>query len=762
MFNRIFTAIILPVVIVGVLISIWATSSLVTPLVKFMQKRTEASLMLVTSLGLEKCEDRFHYLQNLWFEEDAGMVVSFKRETLQEIRTLGKFFENIQLVVLDEQGRVIDQTLEARQAPVLMVNPVDANGTIEQQTIFNRPARIVIHFFPIWRWYIVGYMFESDYHAHLNMARKIIFGGTFLMLLVIISTVALAFFFRVNQPLRRLMQAAENIAGGSLERVAVVGKDEIGKVTASFNSMVDSLEEGQQHIHHILSALRESEELYRVVTENSISQIILVYRFEIIFANQRALEDSGYTSRDLLGTSALEYVHPDDRRQVLQMVRKRYDGKARTGAQECRYITKSGDERWLELTVVPTTYQGESVLLAHGTDITQRKTAFKKQQRLESKLRQAQKMEAIGTLAGGIAHDFNNLLMGVQGNVSLMLLDIPKRSENHERVLTIQRYVKNAAELTRQLLGYARGGKYEVKPIHVNELITESAGMFGRTKKEIVIHFDLQSDLWSIEADRGQIEQVLLNLYVNAWQAMPGGGELFLSTQNSTLSAVRALELRLQRGDYVCISITDTGIGMDDEIVPSIFDPFFTTKQRERGTGLGLASAYGIIRNHGGGIVCRSRPDSGSTFKIYLPRTEKSSAEIIADTPEVESGTESILLVDDEYMVLSVGREMLEHLGYDVITAHSGREAVDIIRSRGGQFDLVILDMIMPGMSGAEAYEHIHKQYPDLPVLLCSGYSLDGKAAQILERGCDGFIQKPFDLDKLSQRIREILKLRQN
>lgn len=762
MFNRIFIAIILPVVAVGVIISIWATSSLVPPLLGFIQKRTEASLQLVTRLGLEKCENSFSYLLDLRLEDDQSMVASLKRETLENIRALSELFDKIQLVVLDTDGGILGETAPRGQPPAIVIDRTDISGRIVKQVIFNRPARVSAYYFPIWRWTIVGYMYETDYAAPLSMARNIIFGGTFAVLLVIIATAGVAFYFRVSQPLRRILHATENVATGEFKPIDIVGGDEIGKVAAGFNSMVESLESDQQRIKEILSALRESEELYRVVTENSLSQILLIHRYEIIFANQRALEDSGYSARELLGERALEYIHGDDRRDVRRMVRKRYAGKLHLGAMECRYITKSGNMRWLELTVVPTIYQGQPVLLAHGIDITQRKSAFEEQQRLESKLRQAQKMEAIGTLAGGIAHDFNNLLMGVQGNTSLMLLGVSKEDPNYERLLNIQRYIKNGAELTRQLLGYARRGKYEVKPILLNDLVTESAGMFARTKKEVSIHLDLQSDLWTVEADRGQIEQVLLNLYVNAWQAMPGGGDLFLATENITLKRHETAEWSIQPGDYVCISVTDTGTGMDGEIVQKIFEPFFTTKQRERGTGLGLASAYGIIRNHGGGIACRSRLNMGTTFNLCLPRSEKSVVDDDAVAQQMEPGFETILLVDDEQMVLSVGQEMLRYLGYQVITASSGQAAVDIVNDQEKELDLVILDIIMPEMGGAETFDIIHERRPELPVLLCSGYSLDDKAAKILDRGGDGFIQKPFDLDKLSRRIREIFKRRWN
>jgi PAS domain S-box-containing protein len=760
MFNRIFIAIILPVVAVGVVISIWATSSLVPPLLGFIQKRTEASLQLVTRLGIQKCENSFNYLVDLRLEENPGMVASTKRETLQDIRTLSKLFDKIDLVVLDADGVILGEASTRDQPPVMRIDRTHSSGRIVKQAIFNRPARVSTYYFPIWHWYIVGYMYETDYTAPLRMARKTIFGSTFVVLLVTIVTAGLAFHFRVNKPLHRILQATENVAGGEFKTIEGIGKDEIGKVAASFNSMVESLQDDQQRINAILAALRESEELYRVVTENSLSQILLIHRYEIIFANNRALKDSGYSASEVIGKRALDYIHRNDRHDVLGMTRKRFHDKKHFGAMECRYFTKSGQLRWLELTVVHTTYQGRTVLLAHGIDITQRKSAFEEQQRLEFKLRQAQKMEAIGTLAGGIAHNFNNLMMGVQGNISLMLLAVSKEDPNYERLLKIQRYITNGAELTRQLLGYARRGKYEVKPMRLNDLVTKSSNMFARAKKEITLHLDLQSDLWNVEADRGQIEQVLLNLYVNAWQAMPSGGDLFLVTENKMVSGAETEELLIQPGDYVCISVTDTGIGMDQETVQKIFDPFFTTKQRESGTGLGLASAYGIVRNHGGGIGCRSRSNMGATFYFCLPRSKKSVAGEDDAARQMELGSETILLVDDEQMVLSVAQEMLQHLGYEVITAQSGQAAVDIVKDRETALDLVILDIIMPEMGGGETFDLIHTCRPELPVLLCSGYSLDEKAAAIMDRGCDGFIQKPFDLDKLSRRIREIFKRR--
>ncbi len=384
-------------------------------------------------------------------------------------------------------------------------------------------------------------------------------------------------------------------------------------------------------------------------------------------------------------------------------------------------------------------------------DITDRK-------KLEAQLLKAQKMEAIGTLAGGIAHDFNNLLMGIQGYASLMLLDVDPDHPHYERLKAIEDQVKSGADLTKQLLGFARGGKYEIKPTNVNELIETSSLIFGRTKKEIVIHRKLDPGLAPAEVDRGQIQQVLLNLYVNAWHAMPKGGDLYLESQNVLLGDDRAALYSIKPGSYIRILVADTGIGMDERTKERIFEPFFTTKEMGRGSGLGLASAYGIIRNHGGTINVYSEQGHGTTFTIYLPASEKGPVEEKKESQALLKGSETILIVDDQDVVLSAGKELLQALGYTVLTANSGFEAIKVYQMLKDKINLVILDMIMPGMGGSETYAGLARIKPDLKVLLSSGYSMNNEAQEILDRGCNGFIQKPFDIMELSYKVRQILE----
>lgn len=378
-------------------------------------------------------------------------------------------------------------------------------------------------------------------------------------------------------------------------------------------------------------------------------------------------------------------------------------------------------------------------------------------ERLEKQFFQAQKMEAVGTLAGGIAHDFNNILMGIQGYASLILYNLPPENPNYEKLINIQAMVRSGSDLTKQLLGFARRGKYEASPTDLNEVIEKTSTMFGRANKEIQIHKKFQKDLFPAEVDQGQIEQVLLNLYVNAWQAMPAGGDLFIETKNVVLDKTLVKPYSFEPGNYIRISISDTGIGMDSRTKERIFEPFFTTKEMGRGTGLGLASVYGIIKNHQGIIEVDSEKGQGATFTIYLPATGRKVAKETSPISEIMTGTETILLVDDENTIINVCRDLFESLGYRVLSATSGKEALDIYTRNQSSISLVLLDMIMPGMGGKETFTALKEINPQVKVILSSGYSLDGPAREIMGQGCKAFIQKPFSLQELSERVRTIL-----
>jgi len=362
--------------------------------------------------------------------------------------------------------------------------------------------------------------------------------------------------------------------------------------------------------------LQSLEEKYRLLVENANDATFIAQDGVVKFANHKTEDMMGYSSEELATIPFNDFIHPDDRDMVLDRYRRRLNGEEVPTAYTFRVITRDGKELWTQPNSLLTAWEGRPAILSFMRDITEKK-------RIEEQLIQTQRMEFLATLAGGIAHDFNNMLMGIQGNTSLMLLGKTRDHPDYERLKSIEQGVRSGANLTRQLLRFSGGGNHGAKLTDMNELIKIQSRIFGRTRKEISISGKYEKNLWPAEVNQSQIEQVLLNLYANAWQAMPKGGDLSISTENVTIDEQDTLPFAIKPGRYVKISFADTGVGMDENTQQRIFDPFFTTKQRERGTGLGLATAYGIIKSHGGSIDVASKKGEGTTFTIYLPASEK-------------------------------------------------------------------------------------------------------------------------------------------
>ena len=505
------------------------------------------------------------------------------------------------------------------------------------------------------------------------------------------------------------------------------------------------------------AALRESEEKYRLLVENANEAIFILQDDQIKFTNPKAEEILNRLTIYPTGVNLAKCIHPHERDKVIEWYQRRLEGKELPYSLMFRLEGENSTSIWVELNSILIKLNGEAATLNFIRDVTLQK-------KLEEQFYQSQKMESIGTLAGGIAHDFNNLLMGIQGNVSVMNLEIEDGNPLHESLQSIARCVQSGSQLTNQLLAFARGGKYIVKPSDLNAIVKKSSDIFGRTKREINIHRVFALDVWPVEVDSGQIEQVLMNLFVNAWQAMPDGGDLFIAVANVELDEhyARVKSYNVRPGRYVKLSVTDSGVGMDAETRKRIFEPFFSTKEKGMGTGLGLASAYGIIKNHGGFINCYSELGQGTTFNIYFPESYQG---IVDDAPETDDdlttgvprGTETILFVDDDEENLTVGRKILAGLGYQVYIARDGKTSLEIYTAMGEQIDMVVLDYVMPGIGGREVFEALRRLDPDVRVLLSSGYSSNNQVAHMLDQGCKGFIQKPYDAGRMARKIREIL-----
>ncbi|MGD2187057.1 MAG: PAS domain S-box protein [Desulfobacterales bacterium] len=532
-------------------------------------------------------------------------------------------------------------------------------------------------------------------------------------------------------------------------------KDKAGQVVRVAGIAEDITDRKQSEV-----ALRESEERFRELAELMPETVFEVdLEGNLTFVNRNAFNYFGYTPQDLKkGLKSFDMIIPKDRERARNNVTKILKGE-KSGINEYTALRKDGSTFPVMIHSAPIFKAGKPVgLRGFIVDITERKRAEEERRKLEVQFQQAQRFEALGTLAGGIAHDFNNLMMNIQGNTSLMLFEIENDHPFFEPLKKIEKQVKSGAQLTRQMLGYARKGKFNVKSVDLNQILDESADTFGRTRKEITIHREFDKNLFPVEADQGQIEQVLLNLYVNAADAMPGGGKLILTTKNETHLNIKSNHYDPKPGKYVQLTITDSGIGMDPQTLERIFDPFFTTKDMGRGTGLGLASVYGIIKSHDGYIDVESEKGHGTTFTIFLPATEKGIEDKAEAKARLIKGSGTLLIVDDEELVLDVGANMLKKLGYTVLKAHNGTEAVDVFKANKNKIKMVILDIIMPDMGGGAVYDKIKSINPEVKVLLSSGYSVDGQAIELLERGCDGFMQKPFTMEELSGKITQILK----
>ncbi len=498
----------------------------------------------------------------------------------------------------------------------------------------------------------------------------------------------------------------------------------------------------RQITRELLSAKKYSDAIMENIDEGIIE---ITSDARIVYTNSVAASLSGIPEERLLASNFVNIFKESQRPKI----------KALLGSKEppLQVFTKDSpaliNNREFEVRILPF-IEGEHKFIVILKDVT-------RERKRDAQVQRALKMETIGRLAGGIAHEFNNLLMGIQGNASLILLDILSTSPYHKRLKNIERLVQDGSTLTSQLLKYAREERYQPRPINLNELIEDTSDTFGKARRDIKVHRELASDLFMVEVDKRQMEQVLLNLYVNAADAMPGGGELFLKTMNLGYKEIDIEAHKLKPGNYVELIVTDTGIGMDRETQERIFDPFFTTKEIGQGTGLGLASVYGTIEEHGGCIDVESEKGKGTSFRIYLPAIEpkgKKGQPMLRD--------KMILVVDDEELVRKVIQEMLKAMGYEVLTAKGGKEAIRLYKRYQASIDLVLLDIIMPDMGGKEVYGHLKKIDPGVRALLLSGYNMDRETMEIMAQGRSGFIQKPFSFEDLAQEINKILKADDN
>ena len=505
----------------------------------------------------------------------------------------------------------------------------------------------------------------------------------------------------------------------------------------------------------IESALRESEEKYRLVVENAQEAIVIVMDGMVKFANRRTAELTGYTLEELTSRHYIEFIYPDDRQMVAERYLQRLKGMDIPGKYSFRCVHKSGDIKWAEVSVALIDWDGRPAILNFMTDTTDRK-------RLEEERQRVEKLQSVGLLAGGIAHDFNNILTAILGNISLARMDAAPGSGIYDSLEQAEKASLRAKELTQQLLTFSKGGAPIKKLAPISDLLRDTVS-FALRGSNVKYHLSISSDLWHAEIDQGQVSQIIHNLVLNAQQAMPAGGTIDLAAENIALSKTQSLGrgLPLKEGNYIRIGVTDHGSGIPVEYVDRIFDPFFTTKHT--GSGLGLATSFSIARNHGGYLSVESEPGLGSTFYLYLPASAETSTPRQDKKEEIKPvGMGKILVMDDEEWIRKIAGRLLRHIGYaDIEFAVDGAEAVKLYSSAmesGQPFNVVILDLTIPGgMGGEAAIKKLLNIDPGVRAIVSSGYADEAVMANYKKYGFSGMVAKPYTLEELGKAVQDLM-----
>jgi PAS domain S-box-containing protein len=507
--------------------------------------------------------------------------------------------------------------------------------------------------------------------------------------------------------------------------------------------------------------LRDSEERYRVAIENSNDGVALLRGSELIYANQRLLDIFGYdTADEVIGRPVSFAVHPDDAEGLVAHIGRRQKGESVPPRYEFRGIRRDGAQIHVEASITPITYLAEPALLVYIRDVTRSRAAEEEKSRLESQLRQAQKMEAVGQLAGGIAHDFNNILMVISGFCDMLNIKMDKQDPAGEYVDQIISAAARAAKLTKSLLAFSRKQQINLVPLEMND-IARSAGRFLETllTEDVQVETMLSRANSVVMADMTQMNQVLINLATNARDAMPKGGRLRIEAGTATMDRRFIVAHGFGKpGRYATLEVSDTGSGMDKATKEHAFEPFFTTKEVGKGTGLGLSMVYGTIKQHDGYITVDSEPNQGTRFCVYLPLVEiEANREVPLGHREFERGSETILIAEDDAGVRGLVREAFRVHGYKVIEAADGEEAVRTFVNHRDKIDLVILDVVMPRKGGKEAYDELKKIRPETKVIFASGYPGDVLSSKGILSGAYDFVTKPLAPGDLLKKVREVL-----
>ena len=719
----------------------------------------------VISKSLAKPVFHFAYpYRNQSGKISGAIVVAISLEKHLGLLKSSRSYEDSNIVLLDHNGIILSRAVEPEKVigkkypedPLqkMFAGPEDYSyrgiGSLnDERFISYRKIRLAGESTP-YMYVRVGIPVKSALaSANRFMAKSIALLST-----VLFGTLLLAYLIgkrSIADRISQLQQASNRIAEGDQKiRVSnsVIG-GELGALAQSFDSMADKLAERDQ-------AIRESEGRFKALSGASFGGIIIHNEGVILECNEGLSDIVGFSYQELIGMNGLELIAPESLDTVLTNIRCGYNQR-----YEVTGFRKDGSRYPLAIKGKNVTYKGHDVRVIEFRDITDRKRAEEERTQLERQLLQAQKMESLGVLAGGIAHDFNNLLTVIIGNLELAQVRIQKESRAIDNIRNAEAAATRAADLTKQMLAYSGKGKFVIEGIDINQLLEEMLHMLEVSiSKKAALRFNLTNHLPTIEGDATQIRQIIMNLVINASEAI-GDKSGVISVSTGCMDCDKRylkdvwLEENITEGLYVYLEIADTGCGMDKQTMAKVFDPFFTTKFT--GRGLGMAALLGIVRGHKGAIKIYSEPDKGTTFKILLPAGNKPIESSNSESHQNNwKGSGTILLVDDEESVRTIGAELLKEFGFTILTANDGRDALAVF-SKTPDIDLVILDLTMPHMDGEQCFRELRQIKADVKVIISSGYNEQEVTQKFAGKGLAGFIQKPYKLSVLKETLSNIL-----